>query len=648
MASQAAIGLALLKVSWDENRTDYITNFIPLIAECARLSSNEVISANELTEDVYKTFGLRIPINVVETIIKRARREGFFDFDQRKHIYLANREKLDKLDFYKIQQKVIQQHEELVRSLLSFAENEMKEKWTEKQAEEALLAYLDDFQLSSLSKDNVPGIVPVPKTVSTGTHFVVGMFIRHIFKNNLRELEYLENVLKGNFLANAIFLPDASRATKSFKKTDVYLDTTFLIHALGYAGATRADPCVELLNLVYESGGDLKCFTHTLAEIKGALEAIAVSISRSRSQPISGPIVPSVEFFLGEEATESDILRKISTLEQDLKTLRISVVEKPEYVEEFVIDERALREHLHKNMNYANQRALDRDVDSISAIQRIREWGEYVFIEESRAIFVTSNAGLARFSTDFFYGRFNPGAIPPVITDNMLTTLLWLKRPVQAPDLPRKRIIADYFAAVQPSDRLWVKYQHEISALEKDREISIDEYYLLRHTIQAKTALMELTHGEELAFTRGSVREILKLAKEKIGAEYGEKLGDAVQAREIAEGKATAATARVTRSLETTRSSANRIGKVARNLAAVVFGIGLSVAVFYTFPWQQLNENGQQNNGLLFLCLITLAVITLADAISGTTVQSVLRSIEVYVSKKAEVTLRGITGLEEE
>lgn len=649
MTSKATISLAILKVNWDEKRADYITNFVPLVAECARQSEADIVSANVLRAELKKIFGLNIPINVVDVIIKRARREGFFDYDRTQHVYTVNRENPLLQKFPTLQQAVVAQHESLIKGLLNFALNEYKDGWTERQAEDALLAYLDDFQLSSLAKESVPGIVPVPKSVSRATHFIVGMFIRHLFENSLPELRYFENILQGNFLANAIFLPEASLVTKSFRKTDIYLDTTFLINALGYAGATRADPCVELLNLVYESGGNLKCFTHTFSEVRGALEAIAANLSRSRSsRPVSGPIVPSVEYFLGEEATESDILRLISNLERDLMDLRVTIVEKPEYIEEFVIDERALREQLDKNMNYSNPKALDRDVDSVSAIQRLREWREFPFLEESRAIFVTSNTGLARYSTEFFYGKFNLGAIPPVITDNMLTTLLWLKRPVQAPDLPRKRIIADYFAAVQPSDRLWSKYQREISALEKDSEISADEYYLLRHTIQAKTALMELTHGEELAFTRGSVKEILNLAKAKIRAEYDEDLDKAIQQRDQAMSKAAAAKARVTQSVEVTRRTANGVGRILRGVVAFAFWGILIVAIFYNFPWQQTEGGAQNVNGLLLVSLLTLAIITLVDAMKGSTVQFILRSVEIAASRKAEEILRAYTGLQEE
>jgi len=42
-----------------------------------------------------------------------------------------------------------------------------------------------------------------------------------------------------------------------------------------------------------------------------------------------------------------------------------------------------------------------------------------------------------------------------------------MNMPLQAPpDLPRKRIIADCYAATQPSETLWHRFVHELEVLE--------------------------------------------------------------------------------------------------------------------------------------------------------------------------------------
>lgn len=48
MPSQTIVSLTILKVNWDKRRQDYLENFIPIIAECIRLSRHDVISVSEL------------------------------------------------------------------------------------------------------------------------------------------------------------------------------------------------------------------------------------------------------------------------------------------------------------------------------------------------------------------------------------------------------------------------------------------------------------------------------------------------------------------------------------------------------------------------------------------------------------------------
>jgi hypothetical protein len=54
----------------------------------------------------------------------------------------------------------------------------------------------------------------------------------------------------------------------------------------------------------------------------------------------------------------------------------------------------------------------------------------------------------------FFAAGYDGFTWPLAVLDHDLATLAWLKRPLQAPDLPRKQIIADCYAALRPEGRL--------------------------------------------------------------------------------------------------------------------------------------------------------------------------------------------------
>ena len=58
MSSSALTSLAILKVNWDRLGLDYVENFVPFVVECARSSSEEVISLPTMQQMVSDKFGL--------------------------------------------------------------------------------------------------------------------------------------------------------------------------------------------------------------------------------------------------------------------------------------------------------------------------------------------------------------------------------------------------------------------------------------------------------------------------------------------------------------------------------------------------------------------------------------------------------------
>ena len=91
-----------------------------------------------------------------------------------------------------------------------------------------------------------------------------------------------------------------------------------------------------------------------------------------------------------------------------------------------------------------------------------------------------------------------------------MTTLCWLKAPLQAPDLPRKQILADCYAAMQPGDELWSRYLNEVDRLKEAGDVTQEDYDTLRYSIDARRALMNQTLGSSESFTLGTVAEVLK------------------------------------------------------------------------------------------------------------------------------------------
>ena len=63
--------------------------------------------------------------------------------------------------------------------------------------------------------------------------------------------------------------------------------------------------------------------------------------------------------------------------------------------------------------------------------------------------------------------------------------------------------MADAYAAMSPPGKLWKAYLTQIALLEDSGKVTTEEYKLLRHSLSAKAALMDLTDGKETHLQKG-------------------------------------------------------------------------------------------------------------------------------------------------
>lgn len=638
--SQSVISLAILKVNWDIVHRDYLENFVPILAECIRLLPDDVVSTPVIQSALKEKFGLRIPHNSINSILRRVQKRGYIRAENR--AYKRDVNKLAQLNFNVVQQKVLRMHESVIQHLIRFCAERFEIKWTLDEAENAFQSYIEENQLSIIeySKEFSP-LIPSQEPRVKGAKYIVGVYIQYLQEGFLSDFEYVETIVKGNMLANAIFLADSGQSGRKFRKTEVFFDTSFLIFALGHAGEVRKDPCIELINMLYENGAALKCFRHTLEEIIGVLEACAYRLRRGQLRESYGP---SIEYFLMTGQTASDIELLIINLEKDLESLRIQVVEKPPYVPEYLIDEKKLTEILETNIPYHNPQAPQRDVDSVSAIMRLRRGSDYYYVEECRAIFITTNNALVKLSRDFFYEDSAPTSVPPCMPDYLLTNLLWIKKPLDAPDLPRKRIIADYYAATQPEEHLWRKYLAEVEKLKQSGRVTSDDYFLLRYSLEAKSALMDFTLGGEETFSQGTIPEILSLVHSRIKKEDEDEIKRQVELRRAAEYSASAAQAEERERLTRIRIRAQKYAKGITFWLRNVLMFGLFVGTLSTFPWDFPALTSKPLFYFISFLQAGLLILSIMNLMYGTKLDTCVRKIEIGLSNAIE---KGILSLSE-
>jgi len=656
--------LAVLKVNWDEGR-DYIENFVPFVAECIRTAPHPEVSLPDLQHAIAKTFGFDIPQGALQTILRRAAKHGYVEPIE--SIYRRNDEALAGLNLSRSRSEVLRKYEALLERLIGFCKRRFEVEWSAEEADAAFLAYLEEDSSAILAAAVLSQEVPRPTGNVRAAHYLVGSFVGELDRSDPEGFDFLETIVKGSMLAGALLFPDLGQVERRFERVEVYFDTPFLLLVLGLEGESRQAPALELVRLLYEQNANLTIFEHTLDEVRRVLSAAAYAVRNYEN--LRRAVGPVTQYMIDSNYSASDVELIIARLERSLHALRIHVKDKPPHSESLGVNEVKLESILQEEVGYAREQALFHDLDSVTAIYRLRRGEVQLHIESCRAIFVTSNHAVARASARFFreeYEDYSGSVVPTCLLDHLFTTIVWLKKPLAAPDFPRKRIIADCYAAMNPPDRLWRMYLEAIDRLRRRGDVSKEDYDLLRLSAPARGALMDLTWGDSEVFTEGTVREVLERAQAAARAETEsalraeeralraekEKGREAEreaqirleQAREETEAVVREYKAQRQAQLDHIRTLSTRVG---RWVATSVGAIGLVLLAVATFLGLFLPDlPGGWWMPLIVAMFVFLGIAELANVIQGTTLVAASRRLEVAVAGAIERTMKRLVRLQ--
>lgn len=515
-AGQLISSIAILEVNWETLKRDYIASFIPFVAQSILSMHPKIISGPEIQAKLLTDFGLEIPQNALRVILKRTEKQYKYVTRQGEY-YVPNYAALSKLKFESTRQNIRRKHAALLQKMISFAYQKYSQTLNPEQAEEILILYLNHHDVDVLCC-SVSGILPPPPTTPYSKYdFIMNAFVAYLNESDPEGFSYLDSVVKGHMLANALLFVDARDISKRFDGTSIFCDTALLLRAMGYEGESRRLPCRELLDLLHELGAKVKCFRQTRNELYSILFACSNSLSSGQPRDVYHP---AFRHFIDAGFTATQLQLELAKLDKTIGNLGIEICSRPDPDPDLQIDEASLEHSIQEGVGYGSGsgRARDHDIGTICSIYRLRKGNTYDSVENSVAIFVTCNAALAYSTAKYFRDEklIPTGTVPLAVTDYALTTILWLKRPMAYPNLPRKHIIADSFAAMEPPDHLWRKYFTRISKLAEKGDISVDDYYILRSLPQARLELMNITLGDEAGLVDGTVQEILERIRQSI------------------------------------------------------------------------------------------------------------------------------------
>lgn len=644
---QLITSLSILQINWNHGKS-YLSNFAPLIAQCILEMRSEVISAIDVKKKMIQDFGIDIPLNTINSLLHRLKKDRYLSVKDK--IYKPNYELIEGMGFDAGHQEVIRRHNAVIKNLIEFAATEFNIKIDVPEAEKLLLNVLQENDIDllncSLFGGNLPEIKP---NVDAKKTLLIYMFLKNKYESDPEIWSYLETLIKGHMLSIALLLPDLGRVDKRFRNTSIYLDTSLVLRLLGHEGDTARESVRELASLLFELGAQVRCFKHTRNEVRNVLFACMNDLQNPDSVMYPTPVF---QHFVETGYKPSDIELEISALDKRITTNGVRLTEEPERDEQHQIDEKQLEEEIRKNVSYRTdgEKARIYDVDSLASIYMLRKGHCTNYIEDCKAIFITQSSNLYRVGCEYFVNSnyVTRDTISVILTDYALTNILWLKKPIAAPGLPVKQMIAQCYAAMSTDDKTWREYLNRINRLKKRKEITEDDYYLLRYSQEARIELLDLYISGE-AITEGTPQDILKRAKEAIKSESAKKAEEEIRKlaekeKELADVKEKASTA-----ISASRDTLKAIDLKRKNIAQTI-AHQLRIALLWIILVMLIAGIVASYVGidsitslLLIIPLAATLIFTIYNFYTGETVKTCLDKIEAAIYKSIEALLKKLT-----
>ena len=455
-----------------------------------------------------------IPTGAIASLLKRANKLGFIS-KKEDGSYLINSKSLPSSQYEEIRDREIRKYNGLKNNFIDYCQKNVAITLSNKDVDKYFFEVL--YEIAPSLFKSVSDIDRLPLDKSHQKKYLVSKFISHAYKADQASFEAIESFVRGAMLTETFYYSAPGELQGKMRRIVVYFDTSFLLRAIGLSEKKYSEPCIELATMLKSMGVKMRCFRETYEEIHGILFAASANLKNT------GRILPKRpgdiwDYYNSIGAKTSDVELDIAMLEKKLNKIGVLVVERPPHEEALTIDEKSLSEEISTELKFQTESSRRHDIDCLTAIFRLRRGKPQKYLEACDAIFITTNTALSRASTRFFNKNYGVSDAAICMSDQVFTTLVWLKAVKKAPNLPKHRLVANCFAALQPSSELWARYVEEATSLKEKGEIGEEDYAVLMHSMDARTKLMDLTLGHE-DIVHGNVRDVLDEAKKKYTSE---------------------------------------------------------------------------------------------------------------------------------
>ncbi|ENV3697877.1 hypothetical protein ACFJ47_003742 [Vibrio cholerae] len=593
------VNMAIVKVNFDKSGADILDNYIPLVRETLDALDNEVVSVDDFKMKFTEISEFKMPTGAILSLLKRAEKKYSLLEKQKGGEYKIKRENINSINYLSTRDSEQRRYNSLVSKFIDFCSDNLDVKVDERNASSYFFEVLYDIAPSLFF--NINDIDDIKLNHSEKNKYLVAKFISYINKCDQDSFEAILSFVRGSMLTETFYYSQsfADISNKPLKRVVVYFDTQFLIRLLGFSVDSICIPCKELHEMLRDMQVKMKCFRQTFDEMHGILLAAVNQLNQyGRLKPNKPGDV--FDYFNQINITHSDLLLLIGSMEEKLSDLGINIEEKPEILEVYSIDEVSLKQTLQEAFEFQSEKARNHDIDCLQSVFQIREGQPQNYLDRCKAIFITTNAKLARLSTLYFNEKFGISNAPVCMADNVFTSLVWMKAVKKTPDIPKDRLVANCYSALLPTESLWSEYIKEVNKLKDKGTISESDYHVLIHSITAREHLMDQAFSSDDNIF-GSVEQILEKAKRVYTEELGKRLTEVESD-----------SAKQNERIESISESIKRItSKMVLVLILVLWGGALGYALIFTSPSSLTEINSLGVKSIAFILLIVLTLLNL-------------------------------------
>jgi len=524
-------GYAVLRANFDHDAPSYLDNFSAFVLDVLADCYPDLGTEDTVGQAIRETFGFTIPDRVVGHLLRKLAKAKKVVAQEGGSYQIENSGRAGLVSLRESMAQFKSRQIELLTKFTSFVNEYHSESFDLISADPS--SHLHAFIARHATPLLRRGIADqrgsaISWSELQGAEYLVGSFVLHLEAHDAATFGYFIDAVKGAILAGVLEMGPGD-LKQSLNKLTIVLDTPVLLSALGYQGVIPQRAAEQMLQLARKLGVQLVCFEHTEKELNGVLDA-AIAALRRPAKPVEGWRAVALHF-IDIGATPADIAITQNSLRSDLQRLGLKIIHPPNSYHQYGLDETALDVLLRKELPAQKESTRLYDLQSISAVHRLRKGGSPGSLERCGYIFVTDNSGLIVVARQVDERHL----WPLVMLESEIASLLWVRSPAVAEDLPRQQLLAAVYTGMQPAAHLWMRYVEEIERLEARGVVNPDEAVLFRSRPEARDILMDVTLGDTSMINAESMEQIVHRVREDISAPYRREADGANAARDMAE-----------------------------------------------------------------------------------------------------------------